>query len=181
MRNFGRNRPTERLALHENCICGDQSVQVAIPLATLDALGRQQQARQDRLSSAIAEPPILKSTVGRDLTIAARLMSKFALRPALSGNYPRAGTDLDDARSRRQPLGGRPKRMMDVVLASLGLVLLAPIMLMVAGLVRLVMGGPAIVAQKRVGFGGRTFVGYKFRTMPVDGEAVLRRHLAIDF
>ena len=40
--------------------------------------------------------------------------------------------------------------MMDVVLVSLALVLLAPIMLMAAGLVRLVMGGPAIVcAQAR--------------------------------
>ena len=120
-------------------------------------------------------------------------MSKFALRPALTGNYKRACSDpilweqerghlfgLDDARSRRQPLGGRPKRMMDVMLASLALVLLAPIMLMVAGLVRLVMGGPAIFAHKRVGFGGRTFACYKFRTTVVDGEKELRRHLAAD-
>ena len=120
-------------------------------------------------------------------------MSKFALRPALTGNYKRACSDpilweqerghlfgLDVAKSRRQPLGGRPKRMMDVVLASLALVLLAPIMLMAAGLVRLVMGGPAIFAHKRVGFGGRTFACYKFRTTAVDGEQVLRRHLAID-
>ena len=98
-------------------------------------------------------------------------MSKFALRPALTGNYKRACSDpnlweqerghpygVDDARSRRQPLGGRPKRVMDVVLASLALLLLAPIMLMAAGLVRFVMGGPAIFAHKRVGFGGRTFV-----------------------
>ncbi len=84
---------------------------------------------------------------------------------------------LDDC---RQPLGGLPKRMMDVVLASLALVLLAPIMLMVAGLVRLVMGGPAIFAHKRVGFGGRTFGCYKFRTTVVDGEQVLRRRLATD-
>ena len=70
--------------------------------------------------------------------------------------------------------------MMDVVLVSLAFVLLAPIMLMVAGLVRLVMGGPAIFAHKRVGFGGRTFACYKFRTTVVDGEQVLRRHLAAD-
>ena len=53
-------------------------------------------------------------------------------------------------------------------------------MLMAAGLVRLVMGGPAIFAHKRVGFDGRTFVCYKFRTMPVDGEEVLRRHLVAE-
>ena len=120
-------------------------------------------------------------------------MSEFALRPALSGNRARArskpiwceqgpehSVGLDDAKSRRQPLGGLPKRMMDVVLASLALVLLAPIMLMVAGLVRVVMGGPAIFAHKRVGFDGRTFFCYKFRTMLVNGEEVLRRHLATD-
>ena len=67
-----------------------------------------------------------------------------------------------------------------MVLASLALLLLAPIMLMVAGLVRLVMGGSAIFAHKRVGFGGRTFVCYTFRTMVVDGEEEQRRHLAID-
>ena len=67
-----------------------------------------------------------------------------------------------------------------MVLASLALVLLAPILLMVAGLVRVVMGGPAIFAHKRVGFDGRTFFCYKFRTMLVNGEEVLRRHLATD-
>ena len=120
-------------------------------------------------------------------------MSKFVLRPTLSGNSSRACSDpilweqerghpfgVDDARSRRQPLGGRPKRVMDVVLASLALVLLAPIMLMVAGLVRLVMSGPAIFAHKRLGFGGRTFACFKFRTTVVDGEQEQRRHLAID-
>ena len=87
---------------------------------------------------------------------------------------------LYDAGRLPQPLGGIPKRVFDVVGASIVLVLLAPIMLMAAVLVRVSMGGPAIFAHKRVGFGGRTFVCYKFRTMLVDGEAVLRRHLAAD-
>ena len=69
---------------------------------------------------------------------------------------------------------------MDVALASLALMLLSPVMLTIAAVVRVFMGGSAIFAQKRVGFGGRTFVCYKFRTMPVDGEEVLRRHLAAD-
>ena len=94
----------------------------------------------------------------------------------------RAPVRLDDAggAERPQPLGGIPKRVFDVVGASIALVLLAPIMLMAAVLVRVFMGGPAIFAHKRVGFDGRTFVCYKFRTMLVDGEAVLRRHLAAD-
>ena len=70
--------------------------------------------------------------------------------------------------------------MMDVVLASLALALLAPIMLMVAVLVRVLMGGPAIFTHKRAGFGGRTFGCFKFRTTVVDGEKEQGRHLAID-
>src|SRR5262245_55710694 len=69
------------------------------------------------------------------------------------------------------PLGGLPKRMFDIIGASVALVLLAPLMLMVAGLVRLVLGGPAIFAQTRVGFGGKIFVCYKFRSMTWDADA----------
>jgi exopolysaccharide production protein ExoY len=69
---------------------------------------------------------------------------------------------------------------MDVALASAALVLLAPIMLMIAALVHIRIGRPAIFAQKRVGFGGRLFTCYKFRTMRVDADEVLRRHLAAD-
>lgn len=69
---------------------------------------------------------------------------------------------------------------MDVAISLLALVLLAPIMLMVAGLIRLTMGGPVIFAQRRVGFDGSLFVCYKFRTMVADADEVLKRHLAAD-
>ena len=54
--------------------------------------------------------------------------------------------------------------------------MLVPIMLVIAALVRVFIG-PVIFARKRVGFGGKTFVCYKFRTMGV-GDEVVRRHLA---
>lgn len=63
----------------------------------------------------------------------------------------------------RQPLGGRAKRLFDVVVSASMLTVLAPLMLVVAGLTRLLIG-PAIVAQQRVGFGGRSFTCYTFRT-----------------
>jgi exopolysaccharide production protein ExoY len=78
------------------------------------------------------------------------------------------------------PLGGLSKRALDLTVASIMLVLLAPIMLIVTALIRVFMGGPAIFAQKRIGYGGRTFVCYKFRTMVTDGDEVLRRHLAAE-
>ena len=77
----------------------------------------------------------------------------------------------------QQPLGGLPKRVLDVTIASIVLVLLLPMMLMVTALIRLFMGGPAIFAQERVGLGGKVFTCYKFRTMVTNGEEVLRRHL----
>ncbi len=78
----------------------------------------------------------------------------------------------------QQALGGLPKRVLDIAVASIALVLLLPMMLMVTALIRLVMGGPVIFAQPRIGLGGRVFTCYKFRSMVANGEEVLHRHLA---
>jgi lipopolysaccharide/colanic/teichoic acid biosynthesis glycosyltransferase len=58
-----------------------------------------------------------------------------------------------------------PKRIIDFVLASAGLLALAPLMLLVAILVRTTSPGPALFIQMRVGRHGRTFGCMKFRTM----------------
>jgi exopolysaccharide production protein ExoY len=68
------------------------------------------------------------------------------------------------------PVGGTLKRVFDVLGASVALIVLAPLMLLVATLVRLVLGGAALFTQKRVGFGGKTFDCYRFRTIRPDGE-----------
>ncbi|WP_199756841.1 sugar transferase [Tautonia sociabilis] len=62
------------------------------------------------------------------------------------------------------------KRVMDVVGAGLGLVLLAPLMLAVALVVRLSSPGPILFRQLRLGRGGRPFYVLKFRTMIADAE-----------
>ena len=61
------------------------------------------------------------------------------------------------------------KRTFDVVCAALGLLLAAPLMLVIACLVRLT-PGPIIYRQTRVGEGGRHFTISKFRTMRQDAE-----------
>ena len=76
------------------------------------------------------------------------------------------------ADGQRIPVGGTLKRVFDVLGASVALIVLAPLLLLVATLVRLVLGGPALFTQKRVGFGGKTFDCYEFRTMRLDGEKV---------
>jgi lipopolysaccharide/colanic/teichoic acid biosynthesis glycosyltransferase len=73
-----------------------------------------------------------------------------------------------------------PAFLFSMVLAALLIVFLAPLMICVALAVRLQDGGPVLFAQKRVGYGGRTFACLKFRSMAVDAEARLERLLAED-
>jgi sugar transferase (PEP-CTERM system associated) len=63
------------------------------------------------------------------------------------------------------------KRAMDVLLATVGLVLLSPVMVLVALLVRLTSTGPMLYHQVRVGGRGRLFMVHKFRSMNVNAEA----------
>jgi lipopolysaccharide/colanic/teichoic acid biosynthesis glycosyltransferase len=66
------------------------------------------------------------------------------------------------------------KRTMDVVGSGLGLLLLSPLLLIVAWLVRFNSPGPVFFRQLRLGRGGRPFHVLKFRTMVVDAEQRLR-------
>ena len=75
------------------------------------------------------------------------------------------------------------KRLLDVVLATLGLVATLPLWLGVVIAIRLDSPGPAIFIQERVGFKGRRFRFYKFRSMYVDAEqrlAEVQAHNEID-
>ena len=59
------------------------------------------------------------------------------------------------------------KRLFDVLVATAGLLVLGPLMLLLALAVRLDSPGPALFRQERVGRGGRRFTVLKFRTMRV--------------
>lgn len=63
------------------------------------------------------------------------------------------------------------KRTIDVVGSLVGLILLAPVFLIVAIAIKLDSKGPAIFKQRRVGLYGREFNIYKFRSMYLDAEA----------
>ncbi|EHH09379.1 UDP-phosphate galactosephosphotransferase [Mesorhizobium amorphae CCNWGS0123] len=68
--------------------------------------------------------------------------------------------------------------MMDVTVALVALVLAAPVMLIVALLIWVTDGGPAIFSHTRVGFNGKRFACYKFRTMVANSQQVLADYLA---
>jgi len=62
------------------------------------------------------------------------------------------------------------KRLLDVVLAAIGLVATLPLWLAIVIAVRLDSPGPAVFIQERVGLNGRLFRFYKFRSMFTDAE-----------
>lgn len=62
------------------------------------------------------------------------------------------------------------KRSFDLVCSGLGLLLLSPLLLLLALLVRLDSPGPVLYAQERVGLNGRRFRMLKFRSMRTDAE-----------
>lgn len=62
------------------------------------------------------------------------------------------------------------KRSIDIILSVLGLVVLSPLMLVTALLIKLSSHGPAVFRQKRLGVGAKVFTIYKFRTMRVNSE-----------
>ena len=64
-----------------------------------------------------------------------------------------------------------PKRLFDFIAALAGLVVLSPLMLVLAVLVRATSPGPALFIQERVGRHGRVFRCAKFRTMGTGAQA----------
>jgi len=66
------------------------------------------------------------------------------------------------------------KRVLDFSVSLILLVVLAPLLLLTAVLIKLTSPGPVFFVQKRIGFNKRPFVIYKFRTMVMDAEQKLR-------
>lgn len=67
------------------------------------------------------------------------------------------------------------KRLMDIIISGICLIILSPLFLITALSIKLSSEGPVILRQKRVGQNGRRFVMYKFRTMLVGAENLLEK------
>jgi exopolysaccharide biosynthesis polyprenyl glycosylphosphotransferase len=66
------------------------------------------------------------------------------------------------------------KRAMDVIVTALLLIPAAPVLALVALVVKLTSRGPILFSQQRLGRNGVPFTIYKFRTMRVDAESLLK-------
>ena len=62
------------------------------------------------------------------------------------------------------------KRLFDITFSFIALILLSPVMLVTAIIVKLTSSGPAFFMQERIGLRGKPFIMYKFRTMIQDAE-----------
>ena len=70
------------------------------------------------------------------------------------------------------------KRLVDLVISTIGLICISPFYLAISIAIKLSSKGPVHFQQERVGLNGRTFKLYKFRTMCIDAEARLKDLLA---
>ena len=66
------------------------------------------------------------------------------------------------------------KRIIDIILSALALIILAPLFIIIALLVKITSPGPVFFIQKRVGRNGHIFSMYKFRSMFIDAEERLK-------
>lgn len=70
------------------------------------------------------------------------------------------------------------KRILDIILSFIGIIVLLPVYLIVSIAIKLDSKGPILFKQVRVGKDGKEFIIYKFRTMEVSAES--KRQLDID-
>jgi exopolysaccharide biosynthesis polyprenyl glycosylphosphotransferase len=106
---------------------------------------------------------------GTDLCVAPALLDvagpRTTIRPV--AGLPLLHLDHPEFTGARQAI----KAAFDRIAAATALLLLSPLLVAVAAIIRMSDSGPALFRQVRVGKDGRTFTLYKFRTMVVDAEA----------
>jgi exopolysaccharide production protein ExoY len=87
---------------------------------------------------------------------------------------------LGDSVESPRPIGLTSKRVIDIVLAVSGIILLAPLLIICFVVTVATSPGPALFRHKRVGFNGKYFDCLKFRTMVTDAPERLRKLLESD-
>ncbi len=131
---------------------------------------------------------VIVATTGVDQESANRLIRDLT-REGLFVELTSAMRDISSSRISLRPLGPYPvmcvepvagfswrrvaKRVFDLIVASIGLVVVSPVLLVAAIAIRVTSGKGVLFRQERVGQGGDTFRLYKLRTMVHDAEARL--------
>jgi exopolysaccharide production protein ExoY len=106
----------------------------------------------------------------------------FAAVNSQAPNQTGARSHLADVVLREAPpsvvVGGGIKRGFDIIAAIAAIMLLLPLCALLALAIKASDGGPVFYRHRRIGLSGTAFDCLKFRTMVVDADEVLQRHLA---
>lgn len=69
------------------------------------------------------------------------------------------------------------KKIIDYIGSGLGILLLTPVLVLIAIIIKFEDGGPVIFRQERIGYNGKKFYIFKFRSMRVDAEKLKKELL----
>jgi putative colanic acid biosynthesis UDP-glucose lipid carrier transferase len=133
-------------------------------------------AEQQASFEAIAGVDRFGRVAGRPLAVERRTRGNAPDVTLIGGLSAVSQGDASLAREAARPNRSVLKRLLDLVGASLGVLVLLPFLCLLALLIRIESPGPALFRQRRTGRGGKVFFIYKFRTMSVleDGESVVQ-------
>ena len=169
LRNEGR-RVVEHFTLMRSA--GLEGCEARHSLDDLVTLCRQCGAHEVVLSLPWTEEAMIGRVLDalRVLPLPVYLVPDAVGRRVMTHPFVRFGS-LGAAEMQRAPLSPMErcmKRCVDVVVSTVGLVLSLPLFAIVAIAIKLDSSGPVFFRQTRVGFNGRQFLIYKFRSMTVD-------------
>ena len=126
----------------------------------------------------ISSPTVSNDTILQILQTCEGVPLQINMLPELS-EFIRSGTaitffdDIPILQLRETPMQGMQgiiKRLIDIIFSLSALIMLSPLMLAIAIVIRFTSSGKAIFRQERVGRAGKRFHIYKFRSMRVDAE-----------
>jgi exopolysaccharide production protein ExoY len=95
----------------------------------------------------------------------------------VSAGLPTPSSTMGNPRRNQSPASDRLKHAVDAVLAFVALIVLLPMMLTVSVVLLMTQGRPVLIGHRRIGKGGHLFPCFKFRTMVINGDEVLKWHL----
>ncbi|AGB18543.1 sugar transferase [Thermoanaerobacterium thermosaccharolyticum] len=72
---------------------------------------------------------------------------------------------------------GHVKRLIDFILSFIAIIILSPLFIILALLIKITSPGPVFFVQDRIGLNGKLFKAYKFRTMILNAEEILLKWL----
>lgn len=87
-------------------------------------------------------------------------------------------TEKSNKALKEKPVYDFFKRLFDIVLSVVAIILLSPILLILFIIVKATSKGPAIYKHKRVGKDGKTIYIYKFRSMVVDADKMIHTRIS---